>query len=79
MVENTTGYKQIVCDDELEPGNPKNYLNISREKGIAICRARSNTMEPKPRKREWEKPYRCKLCLVKDQSSKHYMMDLLIW
>ena len=21
------------------------------------------------------KPYRCKLCLVEDQSSKHYMMD----
>ena len=52
MVENTTGYKQIVCDEELEPGDPKKYLNILREKGIAICRARSNTMVPKPRKPE---------------------------
>ena len=73
MINKTTHYKEITEMEEITPGQPKIYLQENRK--IAIPRARTNTLDHAPRKPEWKIPFRCKFCLKKDQSSKHYIME----
>ena len=66
-------YKENIQDD-IEPGVRKNYMNMNVKKAGSIFRARTDIMDPKPRKTYWEKTiWRCKFCNEKSQSSRHYV------
>ena len=77
MVDATRHYKEMV-GEEILPGVPKIYMKEKRSISMAITRGRTNTIDPKPRKPEWENPYRCKLCLAKSQTSRHYIVECLM-
>ena len=75
MIKNTRYYEEIQGEETITPGTPKTYMREERKIGIAISRARTNTLDPKPRKPEWNRPFQCKFCLTKDQSSRHYILE----
>ena len=75
MVKNTKYYKDMVDTENITIGVPMTYMKENRKISMAITRARTNTMDPKPRKPEWEKPYQCKLSLMKTQTSRHYTLE----
>ena len=69
-IEKIKKYKEIV-KDEIRPGEQKKYMVLSMKKAASMFRARTNLMDPVPRKPYWEKRmWRCKFCREKSQDSK---------
>ena len=74
-IEKIKKYKEIV-KDEIRPGEQKKYMVLSMKKAASMFRARTNLMDPAPRKPYWEKRiWRCKFCREKSQDSKHYIIE----
>ena len=75
MTHKTKHYQEMITEKQMMTGRPQEYMKLKRNISMAIIRCRTNTMDPKPRKPEWEKPYQCKFCLMKSQSSRHYVLE----
>ena len=70
-------YKEIM-KDEIEPGVQKKYMSLTVKKAASIFRARTDTIDTKPRKPYWEKSQmKCKFCNEKKQSSRHYIVECI--
>ena len=74
-IEKIKKYKEIV-KDEIRPGEQKKYMVLPMKKAASMFQARTNLMDPAPRKPFWEKRiWRCKFCREKSQDSKHYIIE----
>jgi hypothetical protein len=67
-------YKEIVRD-EMEVGKQKKYMCFPVKKAAALFRARTNQLDPSPRKPYWNRKWRCKFCRKKTQDTKHYILQ----
>ena len=73
-IENTKQYKEI-AHDEITPGVVKKYMSLEKKMAQVVCRARTGTLDPEPRKPNWDTIWKCKLCVVKKQTSYHYIAE----
>ena len=48
-------------------------MELSRKVASAIFRARAGVLDPTPRKPYWDRVWRCKFCMGKEQSTRHYI------
>ena len=69
-----TYYKEISTED-IKPGEVKDYMKLEKKLSSAICRARTNTLDPAPRKSNWDTIWKCKFCNMKTQTSQHYILE----
>jgi hypothetical protein len=67
-------YKEI-AKDEMEVGKQKKYMCLPVKKAAALFRARTNQLDPAPRKPYWNRKWRCKFCRHKTQDTKHYILQ----
>jgi hypothetical protein len=62
--------------DELIVGKQKNYMWLPVKKAACFFRARTNQLDPSPRKPYWERDiWRCRFCRRKSQDTKHYILE----
>ena len=68
-------YKDIIKDD-LVIGKQKQYMCLPVRKAAMVFRARTNQLDPAPRKPYWsERIWRCRFCREKTQDTKHYILE----
>ena len=67
-------YKELM-KDEINVGQQKNYMCLPIRKAASIFRARTNQLDPTPRKPYWKKIWRCRFCREKTQDTKHYILE----
>ena len=67
-------YKEI-AKDEIEVGKQKRYMRLPVKKAASLFRARTNQLDPSPRKPYWSRKWRCKFCREKTQDTKHYILE----
>ena len=63
-----------IAIDEVTPGEPKKYMELSRKVASAIFRGRAGVLDPTPRKPYWDRVWRCKFCMEKERSTRHYIL-----
>lgn len=67
---------QDIMKDELEVGKQKKYMSLPVRKAASFFRARTNQLDPGPRKPYWKKSkWRCCFCREKTQDTKHYILE----
>jgi hypothetical protein len=66
-------YKEIT-KDVVEIGKQKRYMCLPVKKAACFFRARTNQLDPSPRKPYWSCKWRCRFCREKTQDSKHYIL-----
>jgi len=67
-------YKEI-AKDEIEVGKQKRYMRLPVKKAASLFRARTNQLDPSPRKPYWSRKWRCRFCREKTQDTKHYILE----
>ena len=67
-------YKEI-AKDEIEVGKQKRYMCLPVKKAASLFRARTNQLDPSPRKPYWSRKWRCRFCREKTQDTKHYILE----
>ena len=67
-------YKEIT-KDEMEVGQQKRYMCLPVKKAACFFRARTNQLDPSPRKPYWSCKWRCRFCREKTQDTKHYILQ----
>jgi hypothetical protein len=67
-------YKEI-AKDEVVIGKQKRYMNLPVKKAACFFRARTNQLDPSPRKPYWSRKWRCRFCREKTQDTKHYILE----
>lgn len=76
-VKKTKRYKEIIKDN-IVPGKQKIYMALSTKIAASVFRARTDIMDPTPRKPYWDNIWKCKYCNEKSQSSnKHYIVECI--
>ena len=63
-----------IAIDEVTPEEPKKYMELSRKVASAIFRGRAGVLDPTPRKPYWDRVWRCKFSMEKEQSTRHYIL-----
>ena len=67
-------YKEL-ANDEIAIGIQKKYMSLPVRKAASIFRARTNLLDPSPRKPYWKSIWRCRFCREKTQDTKHYILN----
>ena len=62
-------------NNKLIIGEQRPYMTLNRKAASLMFRARTNLLDPIPRKPYWDNVWRCKLCLSKKQNTKHYITE----
>ena len=63
-------YKEI-AKDEIEVGKQKRYMRLPVKKAASLFRARTNQLDPSPRKPYWSRKWRCRFCREKRHQALH--------
>ena len=56
-------------------GEQKRYMCLPVKKAACFFRARTNQLDPSPRKPYWNRKWRCRFCREKTQDTKHYILE----
>ena len=73
-IERLKKYREIV-KDQLKVGEQKKYMCLPVKKAASFFRARTNQLDPSPRKPYWNNIWRCRFCRTKTQDTKHYILE----
>ena len=73
-IEKLKKYKEIM-KDEIEIGKQKKYMCLPVKKAACFFRARTNQLDPCPRKPYWDRKWRCRFCREKTQDTRHYILQ----
>ena len=73
-IEKLKKYQEI-ARDEMVIGEQKRYLCLPVKKAACFFRARTNQLDPSPRKPYWNRKWRCRFCREKTQDTKHYILE----
>ena len=55
--------------------NAKKYMTLKSKMAAAVFRARTDILDPTPRKPYWETILKCKFCHAENQGIKHYVVE----